>query len=160
MKSTKTNSGLLLIGVGNTNKGDDGLGWRFVKEVESSGYDYFDFELCTRLKAGDAELISGYDTVIFAVATKENLNEGFEVQRGFAAGNAFFSSNVQAPAAILHLCNLLYEKFPKTYILSISGEVWEEGIVLSDTAERNLQAAVSNFTEQFLPVLPEAETAW
>ncbi len=160
MKNIKTNSGILLVGIGNTNKGDDGLGWRFVEEVESSGYDYFDMELRSRLRAEDATLVSEYEIVIFVVAVEENLSEGFEVRTGFASGNAFFSKQVQAPGAILFLCNTLYGKFPKAYIVAISGEAWEPEAFLSKVAQKNLQAALGYFIEQLLPVLPVTETAW
>ena len=159
MKNIQADSQVLLIGIGNTSNGDEGLGWRFVQEVESSGYDYFDLQYRSRLRAEDAAVISEYDIVIFVVGVNEKLGEGFDVRPGFAAGSAFFSTPAQAPGAILHLCDAWYEKFPKAYILAISGEAWEPETRLSKMAQGNLQAAASYFTEQFLPVLPLPQTA-
>ena len=157
----KTDSGILLIGIGNNCRGDDGLGWKFLEEIESSGYDFIEREFRYQLQVEDAALISEYDVVVFVDATYEKLSNGFEVRPCIAADNAFFSTHAQAPGAILHLTHSLYKKFPKAYVLAISGETWELETKLSDGAGRNLQAAVSYFTEQFLPIQPaETEITW
>lgn len=142
---------MLLIGIGNCGRGDDGLGWAFVDWVVSQGYDFLDYDYRYQLQVEDAELISKYDLVVFVDASQEKLNTGFEIRPCIAASHAFFSTHEQMPGAVLHLANELYDKFPKAYVVSICGEEWDLQTSLSKTAESNLQAAVSFFTEQFLP---------
>lgn len=157
----KTDSGILLIGIGNNCRGDDGLGWKFIELVESMGFDFVDHELRYQLQVEDAALISDYDVVVFVDATYENLSQGFEVRPCIASNSSIFSTHTQSPEAMLKLSYHLYKKFPKAYILAICGEDWGLQTSLSETAEKNLRAAVSFFTEQFLPIHPaEAVIDW
>jgi hydrogenase maturation protease len=157
----KTDSGILLIGIGNNCRGDDGLGWKFVDLLENMGFDFLDHEYRYQLQVEDAALVSEYDVVVFVDATYEKLDEGFEVRPCVATEQSFFSTHAQSPEAILHLTNTLYKKFPKAYVIAICGEGWELQTSLSETAEKNLQTAVGFFTEQFLPVEPaETHISW
>jgi hydrogenase maturation protease len=157
----KTDSGILLLGIGNNCRGDDGLGWKFIELVESMGFDFIDHEFRYQLQVEDAALIADYDVVVFVDATYERLSDGFEVRPCIASENAAFTTHAQSPEAILKLTNNLYKKFPKAYILAICGEEWGLETTLSQVAEGNLQAAVSFFTEQFLPIQPsEAAIDW
>lgn len=157
MKDLKTDSGILVIGIGNNCRGDDGLGWKFIETVESMGYDFIDHEFRYQLQVEDAQLIANYDVVVFVDATYDKIENGFGVKPCVAAENAAFSTHAQSPEAILHLTNHLYNKYPKAYVLAISGEVWELQTSLSETGTNHLQAAVDFFTSQFLPIEP-AET--
>lgn len=157
MKELKTDPVMLLIGIGNYDWGDISLGWSFVDRIVSQGYDFLDFQYQYKLKAEDAERASKFDVVVFVSATKEKLGRGFDLVPCIAANNAFYSEEGQAPAAILHLIHELYKKSPRAYVLTISGEEWEMQTYLSRQANKNLDAAVEFFEEQFLPcVLPAA----
>jgi len=151
MKDLKIKSTILLIGIGNSGRGDDGLGWKFVETIDGQGYDFLDYEFRYQLQVEDAALITNYDVVIFVDASHDKLSGGFEFRRCISASHSFFSTHAQAPGAIVHLANNLYNKFPKAYTLAISGRSWELETSLSEEAENNLQAALSFFTEQFLP---------
>lgn len=145
---------MLLLGIGNCGRADDGLGWAFVDRMDSMGYDFCDIEYRYQLQVEDAELISGYDLVIFVDASQDTFGEGFDMAPCLAAGHAFFSTHAQAPAAIVHLANELYHSFPTAYLLAISGKEWALQSSLSIQGEKNLEAAVSFFTGRFLPALP------
>jgi len=151
MNELKTEPGILLIGMGNREKGDNGVGWAFAEMIDSLGYNFLDFEYREQLYVEDAKLIGEYDVVIFADASYEKLGGGFEISRCFAASHGFYFSNAQAPSAMLYLANKLYKKSPKAYLISISGDEWEEQPSLSSEAGKNLQSAVEFFDEQFLP---------
>jgi hydrogenase maturation protease len=151
MNEQKTDPKVLLVGMGNREHGDEGLGWTFVDMMNSLGYDFLDFEYREQLFVEDAKLISNYDAVIFVDASNEKSGGGFEISRCFTASHGFYFSNAQAPAAMLYLAKKLYQKSPKAYLLHISGEEWEEQTSLSSEAATNLQAAVEFFDEQFLP---------
>lgn len=153
MSEQKTDTKVLLVGLGNREQGDDGLGCTFVDMIDCLGYDFVDFEYREKLELEDAKLISEYDVVVFADASYEKLGGGFEISRCFAATHAFYANPSQRPPAVLHLANTLYKKYPKAYLLVITGEEWEEQASLSRDAETNLQAAVEFFDEQFLPAV-------
>lgn len=153
MKNLKADPGILLIGIGNEGRGDDGLGWKFVEMIDGLGYDFLDYEFRYQLQVEDAAVIGNYDVVVFVDASHEKLGGGFEIRSCMAANHAFFSTHAQVPGAILYLANHLYNKFPKAYTLAISGKEWELQTSLSREAEKNLQSALSYFLEQFLPVI-------
>jgi Ni,Fe-hydrogenase maturation factor len=155
MNEQNNDPGILLVGMGNREHGDNGLGWTFVEMMESLGYDFLDFEYREQLFVEDAKLISNYDVVIFVDVSYQKFGGGFEMSRCFAASHGFYFSNAQAPSAMLYLAKKLYHKTPKAYLLTISGEEWEEQAFLSNNAVKNLQSAVDFFDLHFLPsVLP------
>ena len=65
MNESGTDRKTLLIGIGNSGRSDDALGWKFVDEF--ADYDYlFDLEYRYQLQIEDSELVSRYKKVIFA----------------------------------------------------------------------------------------------
>ena len=158
MKNLKTDPAILLVGIGNSGRGDDGLGWDFVDRITAMGLDSLDYEFRYQLQVEDALLISEYDVVIFVDASEEKFSCGFQMSRCTPAIHSFFSTHKEAPGAILYLANMLYSKFPHAYTLAISGKVWELQASLSAEAQNNLDAAVSFFIEQFLPSIQPVMT--
>lgn len=151
MSEQKTETRILLVGLGNRDQGDNALGCLFADMIGCLGYSFIDFEYREKLELEDAKLVSEYDVVVFADASFEKLGGGFEISRCFAAAHAFFSMHTQRPPAVLNIANTVYKKFPRAFMLVITGEEWEEQALLSHHAETNLQAAVEFFDEQFLP---------
>lgn len=153
MKNLRTEPTVLLVGIGNSGRGDDGLGWEFVERINALGLDSLDYEYRYQLQIEDALLISEYDIVIFIDASNEKLSGGFQMSRCISGSHSFISTHAQAPGAILYLSNKLYGKFPKAYVLAISGKEWELETKLSKEAQKNLDSAVSFFIQQFLPTI-------
>lgn len=145
----RTDQKILLIGIGNNCRGDDGLGWKFVELIETMGLDFIDHEYRYQLQVEDAALISEYDVVYFVDASYEKLDKGFELRPCLASDEEQVSTHAQSPGAILKLANNLYQKYPEAYVLAISGESWELQNSLSEAAERNLVEATSFFAELF-----------
>jgi hydrogenase maturation protease len=145
----KTDQKILLIGIGNNCRGDDGLGWKFIELVESMELDFISHEYRYQLQVEDAALISEYDVIYFVDASYEKMDKGFELRSCIAFDEEQVSSHAQSPGAILKLANDLYKKFPEAWILAIGGESWEIQTCLSETAERNLVEATSFFAELF-----------
>ena|SRR6266498_889423 len=152
MKNLKTDSKrTLIVGIGNSGRGDDGLGWKFVEMTQYLGCDFLDYEFRYQLQIEDAALIGSYDVVIFVDASHVKLSNGFKMKSCISANHYFFSSHMQSPEVILYLANVLYYRFPKAYTLAISGKDWELHTSLSKEAEKNLQSALSFFIKDFLP---------
>jgi hydrogenase maturation protease len=151
MKKLKTDSTkFLLIGIGNCGRGDDGLGWSFADYIKEYFNDLFDVEYRYQLQVEDAELISKYDTVIFADASHEKLKDGFELKPCKAAAHYYFSSHMQSPETILFLSRKLFAGSPEAFSMAVSGLEWELKTSLHDEAENNLASAIDYFENNFL----------
>lgn len=135
----------ILIAIGNDARQDDGLGWAFAKAVESSGRFGGRIEYRYQLQVEDAELIAGYDGVLFVDASKESLPEGFEYQELAPALEFTFSTHALSPGSVLALCQQVYGHTPNAWLMAISGEAWELQFGLSAAGERRLKAALEYF---------------
>lgn len=160
MKKSGTDTAkMLLIGIGNCGRGDDGLGWSFADYLKEYFSDLFDVEYRYQLQVEDAELISKYGTVIFADASHEKLKDGFELRKCKAAGHYYFSSHMQSPETILFLSGKLYGRSPDSFLMAISGYEWELKTSLHDEAEKNLASAIDYFENIFLAEQIHLESA-
>lgn len=136
---------VLVLGIGNIGRQDDGLGWLFLDFLQKAKFGNMDLEYRYQLQIEDAELLCKYKTVIFADATKENTKDGFYFRNCEASDKTSFSTHELCPETVLFLANNLYEHGPKAFILGIQGYLWNLEIGLSDKAKINLYKA-----EEFL----------
>ena len=141
----------LIIGIGNNTRKDDGLGWCFLDKLEKEGYNPDNLLCKYQLMVEDAEIIAEYDTVIFVDASKEKLEKGFLIEEIYPAEQVAFSTHAVPPNQILNLCETIYNKNPKAYVVKIEGIYWDIEIGLSDRAEKNLKNALKHFETSFLP---------
>lgn len=145
MKDTKNKSKHLIIGIGNSARADDALGWAFVSHVSQIMGDVFDYELRYQLQVEDSELICDYESILFVDATKEPLQDGFEMKRCEIAEHYYFSSHAQNPETVVYLASTLYDANPEAFVLAISGEEWDLKEAMSEAAQNNLRAAIDHF---------------
>lgn len=148
-----------MVGIGNCGRGDDGLGWSFVEAITGGGYPSLDYEFRYQLQVEDADLIAGYDTVIFVDASQEELKEGFVICPCIPAGQYSVTSHALEPGAVVYLANTLYQKYPAAYTLAIAGVAWDLHCGLSPEAEANLYAALGFFRGSILPAMEQERTA-
>lgn len=146
MKNIKTDTeDWLLIGIGNSGRSDDGLGWQFLERAAEMCIQHADFEFRYQLQVEDVLLICPYPHIIFIDATHDNVPGGFEMKPCTPAAHYFFSSHTQSPETILYLADELYRHRPKAWTLAISGYKWDIGFGLSAEAEQNLERALKWF---------------
>jgi hydrogenase maturation protease len=138
---------IVVIGIGNSGRGDDGLGWKFAERVEELFHDRCDVEYRYQLQVEDAQLIEPYEAIIFVDATQGAHEGGFSFVPCEPSQDYFFSTHIQSPGAILSLANFLYGKTADAFLLSISGVEWGMKMFLSETAEVNLEAGLKFFAE-------------
>ncbi len=138
----------LIIGIGNNTRQDDGLGWCFLDNLEKEGFNSDNLLYKYQLMVEDAELIGEYETVIFVDACKTELKEGFKLEQLFSAKQVSFSTHAVPPNQILNLCETIYNKKPKAYVIKIQGFNWDIEIGLSEKASLNLNKALLNFTKK------------
>jgi len=139
------NSKILLFGIGNCGRADDGLGWAFLDRMKSELPENYDYEYRYQLQIEDADLASQYDIVIFIDAHKHFFENGFNWEECFPKATNSFTSHELDPTTVLYLTESIYDKKPHAYILGIHGEKYNLEIGLSDLAEKNLFKAISFF---------------
>jgi hydrogenase maturation protease len=137
MKNKETDS-TLVIGIGNYGRQDDGLGWYFLDAISSYHPEHLHLEYRYQLQIEDAELISGYDRVIFVDSTVETTERGFYLRSCRPSFHKDFTSHHLHPETVMYLCKNLFKKQPKAYILGIKGYKWTLKTGLSKKAQINL----------------------
>lgn len=140
----------VIIGIGNSGRQDDGVGWAFLEEIEQKWQDLCDFEYRYQLQIEDAELISHYDRVLFVDADLTQHKQGFEFRPVPALAGTSFTTHEMSPGNILDLCQKIYTKSPDCFILAISGVSFELELGLTDIGARNLLQSLSYFEKEFL----------
>lgn len=160
MKNTKTDKlSLLLIGIGNCGRNDDGLGWHFVDVLNRIGPENISLEYRYQLQVEDAQLISNYDVVLFADATHDVLPQGFDFRPCLPVNHYYFSSHAQSPGTVLYLADELFQCKPEAYTIAITGYNWGLGTIISKQAAANLESSCYAFLNVFLPALQKGYTA-
>lgn len=138
-------SKMLIVGIGNCGRADDGLGWAFLDQLEAENTSSITPAYRYQLQIEDADLISQYASVVFVDATEEELPEGFQWRECPAPSNPessfTFSTHALAPEAVVSLCKEIFNVTPQTYILAIQGYDWDLKESLSAGAQQNLLRA-------------------
>jgi hydrogenase maturation protease len=140
-------SSLLVFGIGNSGREDDGLGWAFLDRVQQEFNFQARFEYRYQLQIEDAALICSAERVVLVDSFNGQLPGGFRWTRCKARSDFQFTSHVLPPEAVIYLCRQLYSTEPEAYLLAIQGESWKLETGLSNTAQGNLKAALGCFRE-------------
>lgn len=136
---------LLIIGIGNDSRGDDGLGWAFLDAIARAGPPPGPLEYRFQLLVEDAELLTRFPRVLFADACEIPLSGGFALEPCHPDPAAEIYTHQQTPGAILCLCRELYGHRPEAWHLLIQGYEWAFDSGLSGQARVNLANAVGFF---------------
>ncbi len=138
---------VLVYGIGNLGRQDDGLGIRLVERLEAAEYSSaVTLEANYQLNVEDALLISDFDLVIFADASVKEIAP-FSVRALEPEPHFGFSSHALDMGGVLSLCRDLYGRQPRAFVLEIPGYEWDIAEKLSEKAERNLESAFSLLKE-------------
>ncbi len=130
----------LLVGYGNTLRGDDGVGCQLAsqlaQEVESSGAVQV---ICAQqLLPEVAAAIADAERVIFVDASVEGLAGSVHVQSIAPAEVLSADAHALLPPDLLRLADVLYGRCPPAYLVTITGETFD----LSDTLSEMVQSAL------------------
>ncbi len=136
---------IVIIGIGNNTRQDDGVGWLFLDLLEREGFNSHNLIYKYQLMVEDAELISAFNTVIFVDACKSELENGFLLERIYPSEEVSFSTHSVPPNQILNLCETIYAKIPTAYLIKVQGYEWNIGVGLSKQAKTNLKNAMDQF---------------
>ncbi len=139
--------GNLIYGIGNIGRQDDGLGWAFVDWLEQqSDGPKAELQRHYQLHLEDADLISGFQRVLFVDASKDAALQSFSLERVEPKMDFSFSSHAISIPAILATCQQCFERAPEVYVLAIRGYEWELQEGLTEMARENLDSAIAGLT--------------
>jgi hydrogenase maturation protease len=111
-------SEILLIGIGNISRGDDGIGWLFADDIESNFGHTIGVEKEFQLVVEDALKIIEFDTVVFVDASENKLPDGFEFRKIKIPQviKTEFTSHAQTPENIIYLAFDLFQIENEAYV--------------------------------------------
>ncbi len=141
---------VLIIGIGNSGREDDGLGWAFLDDIYQVLPTNFDIEYRYQLQIEDTELITHYQKVYFIDAYKKPTKKGFFFKDCAPKDTHSFSTHSLSPETILFLTNSIYNKNPIGFVMGISGESFQLKIGITDVARSNLKDALKYFNQKIL----------
>ena len=122
-------AGVLVIGIGNPLRGDDGIGWRAASELVSC-FDDDSVEVlpCHQLTPELAECLAGVQRVIFvdaAIGRQPGLIRCRTVQAGAAVPSSF-SHQLTPPLLLRYACKIL-GACPRAVQLTMTAQNFEYG---------------------------------
>ncbi|MCW5519846.1 hydrogenase maturation protease [Aureitalea sp. L0-47] len=141
---------ILILGIGNSGRSDDGLGWAFLDAIEGEIPANYDLEYRYQLQVEDAELISQYNRVYFVDAHINTFENGFHLEEGKPLQTDSFTTHQLDPETVLYLADTIYDARPESFILGISGVDFELKIGMSEKASKNLSTALKFFRKEIL----------
>ena len=144
---------ILIFGIGNPGRGDDGLGPELVERLRRQNSQTHtelsnpnsvcdcEYEFRYQLNIEDSFTIKDHHLIVFADAAVTG-DTAAELTEVFPSDAIAFTTHRMSPPSVLALCHELYGGAPKAYVLSIRGYHWDLGAGLSPQAEENLNQAL------------------
>jgi hydrogenase maturation protease len=133
---------VLLLGVGNPGRGDDGLGPALAERVEALGLPEVTVDSDYQLTVEDSAAAAEHELLVIADAAATG-PEPYSFQPLKPSEHLEFSSHSVEAGGILGLAQTAFGKKPEAYVLGIRGydfEMLSEG--LTAKARENLEAAL------------------
>ena len=145
-----TNRKLLIIGIGNIGRQDDGLAWALLDRLKRLTDINTTLHYAYQLNIEHAEKIAQYQKVIFIDASHNELSKGFLWSDCEEKSNYEFTSHSLEPNVIFTLSNELYHSENEVNILQIQGYDWELKEGITTKAKLNLERAFDFLMDEHL----------
>jgi hydrogenase maturation protease len=126
----------LVLGYGNRSRTDDGVGWFVLERLQELALPNAELQTSHQLDVDHAELVSGFDEVIFvdaAVPQSPHLIALTVVQPCFQSHAV---AHYLTPSDLLALAQTLFGRAPRGILFSIRGSDFNFGTTLSSATER------------------------
>lgn len=143
---------ILIFGIGNPARQDDGLGPAFISRLEKAKTPGLTLEADYQLQVEDALLFSEQQLVVLIDAMKSG-RKPFVFEKIKPTGEASFTTHHLSPEALLYLTRVLYDKNPETWLLGIRGYKFSLGEKLSPEAQENFEAACEFLVKVLMAVI-------
>jgi hydrogenase maturation protease len=132
---------LLVIGYGNTLRGDDGVGPRLVAELEARSLPHVTTLACALLTPELADPVSQADVVIFVDAAVDASRE-VQFRKLEPADSSQLMAHAANPRTILALARDVFGHTPEAWWLTIPAEDLSFTEQLTTTAQQGLERAL------------------
>jgi hydrogenase maturation protease len=115
----------LVVGYGNPSRGDDGIGWCVVKDLQARDLPGVELLTFPQLDLELAEIVSGFDAVFFVDAAVVDSPEPIARSEIRPHIRPHTTTHHLLPGDVLALCACLYHKEPRGVLYSIRGETFK-----------------------------------
>ena len=145
-------AGLLVIGYGNTLRGDDGVGPKVADAVAALGLPGVQVLACPLLTPELAEAVSRAAVVIFVDAAVDAPRE-VQMRKLAPAVSSQVMAHAASPATLLALARDVFGHAPEAWWLTVPVEELGMGEELSVLAQRGFEVAMAEVKKQAARVL-------
>jgi hydrogenase maturation protease len=126
----------LVLGYGNRSRMDDGIGWFVLERLQELGLPNVELHTSHQLDVDHAELITGFDEVIFVDAAIPQSPQPIAVTVVQPCFCSHAVAHYLTPSDLLALAQTLFGRTPRGILFSIRGSDFNFGTTLSPAAER------------------------
>ena len=155
---------VLIVGIGNPFRSDDGVGWRIAQELSQELVDdEIQVMAMQQLTPEMSALVSQVERVVFVDAAASGEPGTLKCEPISPAALVGRHSHELSPAGVLKLAQDLYGRAPQGYLLTIAGASFETGDMLSDVVaatlpalKRRVRLLVTSGTDEATGQLPPA----
>lgn len=141
-KNSSSQKKILIIGYGNSLRGDDGVGQVIAEKIEELKVKNVDTLALQQLTPDIAEIISRYQVVFFVDASQDKLVNEVQVHDINCSGSAPRIEHAMTPENLLRLATDLYEATTKCKCIVIPAQNFEFSETLSSLTESFIEPAI------------------
>ena len=148
----------LVLGYGNRSRTDDGVGWFVLERLQELGLPNVELQTSHQLDVDHAELISGFDEVIFVDAAIPQSPQPIARTVVQPCLRSHAVAHYLTPGDLLELAQTLFGRAPRGILFSIRGSDFNFGTTLSPATERAAGDVVHQI-EDLLSIPSQSEAA-
>jgi hydrogenase maturation protease len=133
---------ILIIGIGNRSRNDDGAGWFVIEQLQQLDLPGVELHAVHQLEVDLAETISHCDVVIFVDAIPSDVSPAATCTVVDGRWQAHAVAHFLTPADLLALAEPLYGRQPYGVLFSVPADDFRFGATLSPGAEQAARETV------------------
>jgi hydrogenase maturation protease len=138
---------VLVVGYGNSLRGDDGAGRMVADAIADEALACVRVISTTQLVPEIAAEVAGALGVIFVDASAENGRRGVRVRKIRPSGSETQQTHVLGPTQILQLAQECFGRAPRAWLITVPAEQFEVSTELSCTTREHAAKAVTRVKE-------------
>jgi hydrogenase maturation protease len=138
---------VLVIGIGNPLRSDDGLGWAVAEQLGAQIDENLQVLKVHQLTPELAEAISEVDLAIFVDAGAHGTPGTLTCERVSVTDADLRFSHDVTPATLIQVAMALYRKAPLAYLVCVAGKSFEHGESLSPEMVAGIPQVIAKIRE-------------
>jgi len=140
-------SPILVIGYGNLLRSDDGIGQQIAQAIGTWGMSDVQTIAVHQLTPELAETLASFDVTIFVDACAISDHQDIQIERIESLRFSPLMGHTSDPRSLLALSQVLYDRAPQAWSITVPGANFEVGDRLSSVAERNIETALQRIND-------------